>query len=185
MPSLLDRCPICGTPGPAGEPCSTPACRQQGARFAPPKEPSGPDGIVFDLGSLQAQFADIPDPENEQLSRPPPPPRKPKPPDPAPPPAPPAQDDSWAANWKPPPPRAAVERTLLVEPIRDADGNIGIPRQKRKSSGLLMVVMVIASLGLLGAVIWLMLNPPAPSQKKKPAPPPPAAPADPTPAPPG
>ncbi len=182
MPSLLERCPICGSPGPAGELCSTPDCRQQGVRFArpAPDDPSGPDGIVFDLGSLQAQFADIPDPEDVQLDPaavpppPPPPPRRPPPAEAAPPPPPPAapppsatQDESWADNWKPPPKRREVEKTLLVAPITD-DGD-GLPLNKKgKSSQLLMVIMVIASLALLGAVIWLMLNPPAPTQKKKP-----------------
>ncbi len=176
MPSLLDRCPECGAPGAAGEICSTPDCHARGVRITSADEdPERPDGIVFDLGSLQAQFADIPDPEDEpmdpaQAPPPPPPPRKPygrpeSKPEPPPPPAPaPIQDDNWAANWRPPPPRREAEKTLLVEPIRDdEDEPIGAPKTR---SSLLTIIIVLSVLFILVAVVWLMLNPPEPSARK-------------------
>lgn len=207
MPSLLAQCPACGAHGPAGDPCPTPACAAQGRRLVPPPPPgrgaSGDhtvaDGSLFDLDQLRAQFADIPDPE-EKPGGPPPPPRRPPPPpgapprtaqapgrrhgQPASPPAPPPAarpapppDDAWVAQ-APAGPRPKVERTLLVEPIRDDEDDPLRPKRKGEMSRVLTFIMVLASLALLAAVIWLMLNPPAPSNRRsEAAPAPQSAPA--------
>lgn len=60
------------------------------------------------------------------------------------------------------------EKTLLVEPIRDQPSRPVAPPNRFRT---LLVVFVLVALGVLGAVVWLMVNPPRGPSPDDPEPP--------------
>lgn len=150
MPSFSANCPACGRPVQPGLGCSDPEC--SGAVSA--------GANAFDKSSLAAMLADIPDPEAAPLEAPPPPPVKRRRPPAEPEPAPPVLVQPPPATPEPPKQRV-FQKTMVIEPIPDLTDD-DAPTGPRKGAGVLNIVLFVLGLAVLGAVVWLMTNPPQP-----------------------